>query len=356
MTIPLPDRFTIRPATIDDVEQTAELANLCSIDLIGQPITNANELRIDWQLPTTNLETDVRLMFTPDQTIVGYAGVWDPEPHVQVHSWSYVHPAYRDQDLEEYLLDWIKARALQAIPKAPDGARVSLGQMRPDTDVSGGKRLLARGYCVARHFLEMQIEMDAPPPPPVFPEGVAASSMADLPGTDDERLRPVVDADREIFRDHWGFVEQPPDKEFADWKHWVELDSEHDSRLWFLAKHGDQIVGLSLCAPKSPQDSQMAWVHSLGVKRSWRRQGIALAMLHYTFGQFYRRGITKVGLGVDAQSLTGATRLYEKAGMHPARKEALYEKELRPGVELSTQSLSTQSLSTQSLSEADPLE
>jgi ribosomal protein S18 acetylase RimI-like enzyme len=84
----------------------------------------------------------------------------------------------------------------------------------------------------------------------------------------------------------------------------------------------------------------MAWVHSLGVKRPWRRQGIALAMLRHTFGEFYRRGIHKVGLGVDGQSLTGATRLYEKAGMHPVYEETLYEKELRPGVELATQSLS----------------
>jgi mycothiol synthase len=86
----------------------------------------------------------------------------------------------------------------------------------------------------------------------------------------------------------------------------------------------------------------MAWVHSLGIKRPWRRQGIALAMLLHTFGQFYRRGIAKVGLGVDGQSLTGATRLYEKAGMHPAHQETLYEKELRPGVELATQSLAEQ--------------
>jgi hypothetical protein len=63
-------------------------------------------------------------------------------------------------------------------------------------------------------------------------------------------------------------------------------------------------------------------------------------MLHHTFAQFYQRGIRKVGLGVDGQSLTGATRLYEKAGMHPVYEETLYEKELRSGVELATQSLS----------------
>jgi hypothetical protein len=42
---------------------------------------------------------------------------------------------------------------------------------------------------------------------------------------------------------------------------------------------------------------------------------------------------------VDADSLTGATRLYLKAGMQPDPKHTFlfYEKELRPGIELSTQ-------------------
>ena len=48
----------------------------------------------------------------------------------------------------------------------------------------------------------------------------------------------------------------------------------------------------------------------------------------------------KVGLGVDGASLTGATRLYEKAGMHIFRQFDAYEKDLRPGEDLSTQALS----------------
>jgi len=39
---------------------------------------------------------------------------------------------------------------------------------------------------------------------------------------------------------------------------------------------------------------------------------------------------------VDAQSLTGATRLYEKAGMHMERQFSFYEKELRAGADLAT--------------------
>jgi ribosomal protein S18 acetylase RimI-like enzyme len=62
--------------------------------------------------------------------------------------------------------------------------------------------------------------------------------------------------------------------------------------------------------------------------------------LLHAFAEFYRRGVVKVGLGVDSQNLTGATRLYERAGMHVALQHNTYEKELRAGLELSTQSIS----------------
>lgn len=46
-----------------------------------------------------------------------------------------------------------------------------------------------------------------------------------------------------------------------------------------------------------------------------------------------------MALYVDAQSLTGASRLYERAGMHVVRQFDQYEKELRAGIEQSTQAL-----------------
>ena len=80
-------------------------------------------------------------------------------------------------------------------------------------------------------------------------------------------------------------------------------------------------------------------MNSLSVLRPWRRKGLGLALLHHAFGEFYRRGYHKAALYVDAQNLTGATRLYERAGMHIVRQFDKYEKELRPGIELSVQSL-----------------
>jgi ribosomal protein S18 acetylase RimI-like enzyme len=115
---------------------------------------------------------------------------------------------------------------------------------------------------------------------------------------------------------------------------------DFDPSLWFLAMDGDTIAGISLCYPKVTEDPEKAWVAELGVRRAWRRHGLALALLQHSFGEFYRSGKRRGGLAVDSQNLTGATRLYERAGMRVIRQFDRYEKEIRPGIELSVQTLS----------------
>ena len=64
------------------------------------------------------------------------------------------------------------------------------------------------------------------------------------------------------------------------------------------------------------------------MRRPWRRRGLGLALLLRSFGQFYERGQRRVALSVDSDNPSGATRLYERAGMRVEREEVLYEKEL----------------------------
>ena len=75
----------------------------------------------------------------------------------------------------------------------------------------------------------------------------------------------------------------------------------------------------------------IGWIRTLGVRRPWRKRGLGEALLYHSFGEFYRRGMKTIGLGVDAQNPTGATRLYQKVGMYAASEFLTYEKELRPG-------------------------
>ena len=100
---------------------------------------------------------------------------------------------------------------------------------------------------------------------------------------------------------------------------------------------GDQAIGIALCALHDREERQYGHVNSLGVLRSHRRRGIGMALLQHAFGEYYRRGYKGVTLGVDAENLTGALRLYQKVGMSIHRQIDLYEKELRPGKEVSVQ-------------------
>ena len=90
-------------------------------------------------------------------------------------------------------------------------------------------------------------------------------------------------------------------------------------------RDGDEIAGV---LRGEPQRFDAGWVGALGVRKKWRKRGLGLALLHHAFGEFHRRGETKVALGVDAQNPTGATRLYERAGMHVAYEAVAFQKEL----------------------------
>jgi GNAT superfamily N-acetyltransferase len=100
---------------------------------------------------------------------------------------------------------------------------------------------------------------------------------------------------------------------------------------------GDEVAGIALCRDFPEMDQ--GWIDTVGVRRPWRRTGVALALLHHAFADFDRRGRRTAGLGVDAQSLTGATRVYEKAGMHAKFRFALYSRTLRDGIDVTTQEL-----------------
>ena len=334
MSTTLLRNFAIRPATMDDLETVVALLNACSIEQVGRAQHEAHEIRSDWQSPNFNLEADARVVIAPAGKLVGYASVWDTEPYVRIYVYGRVHPEYKSRSIGTTLIQWAEERARQAIPKTPEGARVVLLQSALSTDTAAQELFRKQGYQLIRHAFRMVIEMNGLPPEPLIPTGLNIR-----PFVRDEDLHALVLAVRDAFKDHWGYVEHPFEEDYEEWVHWIDNDPNHDPSLWFLAVDGEKITGMSLCQPKTVEDPEMGWVDTLGVRRPWRRRGLALALLHHSFGEIYRRDKRRVGLGVDAQSLTGATRLYEKAGMHVQRQYDNYEKELRSGEDLSTQSL-----------------
>lgn len=326
----LPAGFSLRPANIDDLETAVDLFNACAMQMTGAPETSVENLRGEWADPDFDLARATRTVWTPQQQLVGYIEVWDAKPiPVDPWVWGRVHPDFEGLGIGTVLMAWAEERAREAIARVPADARVAMRASTISTYQPAHRLLQGQDMVVVRHFWRMTIDLPAPPAAPIWPAGMRVTTHADLGD-----LATVYRASDDSFRDHWGHVDQPEAEGVRRWQHWTESDPEFDPTLWFLAMDGQEVAGISLCRPRSYDNPEMGWVNILGVRRPWRRQGLGLALLQHSFAELYQRGQRRVGLGVDADSLTDATRLYEKAGMVVSRQYDTYEKELRPGREL----------------------
>lgn len=334
--VELPEGFTVRGATQGDLESAMKLFNRWSRSVIGRDeLVDLEALRNDLNSPDFQIEEDTRVVFAPNGDLAGYIEAWtNAKPPVHPWIWGRVDPLYEDKGIGTWLLRWAEERVLRALPSLPAELRFAprAGTYR---EAEKAKKLLEdMGYRYIRSSYEMRIEMDAPVPEAEFPAGITLRAYH--PETD---AAAVYQAQRDSFCDHFGYVEEPFEEGLKRFKHFWESENS-DPTLLFIAMDEDKIAGINLCRPQSFDDYDLGWVATLGVPRPWRKRGIGLALLRHSFNEFYRRGKRKVGLGVDAQNLTGALHLYENAGMHVHQTFELYEKELRAGTEISVQSLS----------------
>jgi ribosomal protein S18 acetylase RimI-like enzyme len=328
----LADGYVARPLSLDDAEAVADLLNAYAMALTGESETSARELRNEWTAPKWNPATDGLVVGAADGSLVAYADVWDTmDPVVRVYGWARVHPDHTGRGLGTALLDWTDRRLEPNVDRAPPGTRVSMISSTIAEDEAAHRLFEERGWEHVRSFYTMRIDFDGPPEPVGFPEEFTLRTVRE-----GEDLTALAAAVEDSFADHWGHVRKDLDECVEHWDHWRETDEEHDPTLWFLLEDGDELAGMSICSLKDEGDPNRGWVHTLGVRRPWRRRGLGLALLRHSFFELHRRGQPGVGLGVDASSLTGATRLYEKAGMYVAREGHTFERVLREGKDLST--------------------
>ncbi|RPJ50588.1 MAG: GNAT family N-acetyltransferase [Chloroflexi bacterium] len=338
MSIRLPDHYTARPVSLDDLLPIVDLCQVYFRWMNGVNSSMEEELRTQWGFDFFNLATDTMAVFTADDLPVGYVEMWDVrEPHVDLVGWAIVHPEHMGRGIGKFLADWLEERACQNIHKAPTGARVVLSQSTESGCQPVIDFLSNRGYRHVHNGYRMRIDFNEPPAEPVVPEGIVIR-----PIKNEEEERVALFAKYEAFLDHRGAIEEPFEEYYLRWKDIIRNTTYNDPSLWFVAWDGDQPAGMTLNYATTDDDPEMGWVHTVGVRRPWRRRGLGLALLQTAFCALYSRGKTRAGLGVDADSLTGATRLYERAGMYIERSYLGYELELRPGKILSRQGLESE--------------
>ncbi len=324
--------YTARPTTLDDIHDVVDLMNTCAIATIGEADETVEDVRTYWEMPNTDLEANQRVVLNPEGRIVGWAEIDDGDV-VVMHMDVFVHPDYENEGVGEYLYAWSLARSREQVANAPEGTRVAMRaySRAADKDVWYSKLLGDQGMQLIRHFWHMDMNLDAPPPTPQLPEGITLKAYE--AGAD---KHPIFKVRRETFQDQFGNVDRPYDKHYAEWAHYWESEGVLVPNLWLMAMDGDTIAGILLGKPEHNGDEDRGWVSTVGVLRDYRRRGIAEAMLYAVFGEMYQMGKKRVGLGVDASSITGAATLYKRVGMHVDKQFDLHEKELRAGVDTTT--------------------
>ena len=312
--VDLPEGFYCRPPTLDDAGAVAGLLAECVRVDGGADSTTVEHVLDDWH--GVDLREEAVLVLAPDSSAAGYADVVN-RAFVSVSVYGYVHPDHRGRSIGSCLVDWGERWMRERLRFAPEGARVVVKHYVIAASSDTRRLLEEHGYGAVRGTYVMEIELDEDPPEPVWPEGISVRTF--VPGRDD---RTVFEAVEDAFRDVW----DRPRGTFERFLGRTENEN-FDPALWFLATAGGEVAGTVLCKTVAGE----GWVDVVGVRRPWRGRGLGLALLRHALGEYRRRGVRRVGLSVDAGSITGAPRLYGRAGMRTTSSYVVYAKELRTG-------------------------
>jgi len=318
--IQLDKTLTLRPVRWDDLNAVAKLIfDVCEADGDVTVASSPEDLANSWKNEGFSLERDTFLVETQDGHIVGYEEFFHAkDQYHDLNADGYIHPKFRGLGIGTTLLRTVEARAREEMKLAEPDLRVFLRSTIDNKDELGHTVLKTEGYFPIRYHWRMEIKLLEAPPVVTLPNGVELR-----PFIKEDHAIAVWQATNEAFRDHWGSHEST----YEEWSHWKFDKSDFDPTLWMIAWDGNQIAGFS----QNRFRMGIGWIGTLGVRRPWRKKGLGLALLQHSFGKFYKRDITTIGLGVDASNPTGATRLYQRAGMYVASEFSTYEKELRAG-------------------------
>lgn len=246
--------------------------------------------------------TDSRVVLSgPDVVAAGFVST-PPEGGHRLDVVGGVAPKARGQGLGRTLLEWQVRRAEEIhAATAPDArweAHADVAQL-DDTAVA----LLARfGFTPVRYAFDM---------------AASTANVADIPAPDgvtitayDADPRLLHEAHMEAFADHWGHQHRP----FDAWFPTTVGSSVFNRALSVVAMAGSDIAGYTLCYDDAIADQ--IYIGQVGVRRAWRRRGLAAAMLTHVLRLAAEAGRTRAALDVDAESLTGAVGVYERVGFH----------------------------------------
>jgi mycothiol synthase len=252
---------------------------------------------------------------------------WGQEDGAEAYQFpviGFVHPAARRQGVGRALLAWLEARALAIAAEQgfPPAAPAYWQGFTIEKSVATVALLEHAGYTPVRYFYEMVRPNLDDIPDVRLPAGLEVRPA--LP----EHYPAIWEANIEAFRDHWGETERTAD----DYARWLTDEREFQPALWKVAwdTAKNEVAGMVLGYILAEQNQQFnrlrGWTENIGVRRPYRKQGVASALIAENLRELKARGMTEAALGVDTENPSGALGVYEAMGFRPVQREAVFRK------------------------------
>jgi mycothiol synthase len=319
--------ITIRNYRAGDVPALVGLINEAdAIDKLERA-TTVQEMEHELSFPTAHPETDCTLAWDGEK-LVGYADLYvragDAGTDGIIYCWGVVHPQWRRHGLGRRLLEAAYTRASAYEDQIAEG-RINF--QCSARDVEQGRRALYESFGMesVRYFVNLARPLDGNLPAVSLPEGIRLRAFD--PERDAETVWRVDDS---AFRDHWGYTES----KLEEFLHWLKLPHLRPE-LWYLAEDEatNEVVGLSLSLIDpdwiAQTGRQEGYVYTVAVLREYRRRGLGSALLAQSLHALSGAGMEAAHLHADADNLTGAMRLYERAGFRVRKTSVAYWKVIR---------------------------
>ncbi|HLF87354.1 MAG TPA: GNAT family N-acetyltransferase [Anaerolineales bacterium] len=301
-------------------------AILASSDADGTEMTVSVEEMARAFQHLTNCDPFQDILLTEvDGEIVGYSRGWwvDDLDGTRLYRFSgFLAPAWRRKGIGSTMLEWMENHLREL---AATHSTVIAKFFRPsgiDYRETGAIALLERaGYQPIRYFHNMvrptlEDIQDFP-----LPEGLEVRPA--LP----EHYHAIWINVEETSEDEWG-NSKPTEEKYQRWL----ADPHFQPELWQIAWDvaTDKPVGHVLTFIDHPENEKYnrkrGYTEGIGVDRTWRRQGVARALISLSLKAQKAAGMTESALVADSDSVSNVTRLYESCGFQTVYTDTVYQK------------------------------
>ena len=308
-----PPGHVLRSPIEADAASIAALYASIESALYGESETGEADVRFVWGWPRFDRARDAWLLTAGDR-VAGYAWVWGPRlPRHDFDGTLQIPVAEGAAAAVPVLLEPMESRVREMARAHGMTEPPALVLMCSSRDDRKHEALVARSYRPIRTFYRMERGLDATFPAPRWPDGTDVAVFR--PGADEAEVHDTI---QDSFTQHFRWIAEPLEQ-------WRALrHHEFAPELTFMVRHEGRAVAASV----NYRSRHEGWIGMLGVRRAWRRHGLATALLLHSFAAFQRAGCSQACLGVDSENADDAPRIYEAVGMSVTRREDFFERTL----------------------------